>query len=336
MDSKLHFLPLRGLHLLDRHPDPWSLRLLLADLGWPDPVAWVQHWQIRGGSRLAYRDWSNGIADDWIWGLGLPLLTEIEKALVFGREWLLGLSALPGCGKTSLGQWIQAAARQLNWPVYVLSLDDFYWPAKILEGRMAGNPWNVPRALPGSHDLNLLAKTIDSWRHQGTLTAPCFSKHLRGGYGDRSGWQTANPRVLLLEGWFLGCRPWEQQCMEEEPRDIQLTDRERAYRQVVHSELVLYQSVWQRLDRLWQLRAIDHQAVEVWKRQQELSMHLRTGNSLTSKELNRMIRMIRTAMPSSSLHKIPADVVAEIRTDRSVPRIGLAGQPSASSVSSTG
>lgn len=319
-ESESHFLPCSSYY----HPNPQSLRLLLASFGWPDTAAWVQHWQIRGGSNLAREQWSNGTTDGWIWGLGIPLLTEIEKALLLGRRWLIGLSAPPGCGKTSLGHWIQAVARQLEWPVYVLSLDDFYWPGKILEQSIADNPWNVPRALPGSHDLELLVNTIDRWRQEGILTAPCFSKHLRSGHGDRSGWQTANPRVLMIEGWFLGCCPWDQRCMEEKPEGIQLTDRERAYRQIVQLAMVPYQTAWHRLDRLWQLKAIDHKAVEVWKCQQELSMQSRTGNSLTPVELNRMIRMICTAIPSSSLDKISANVVAEVRTDRSIPRIGLA------------
>ena len=34
---------------------------------------------------------------------------------------------------------------------------------------MAGNPWSVPRALPGSHDLKLMEEALDHWLKSGKL-----------------------------------------------------------------------------------------------------------------------------------------------------------------------
>ena len=75
--------------------------------------------------------------DSWVAFLALPLLSRIEQALACGRPTLLGVSALPGCGKSTLCSWVKTASVQLGWRVEHLSLDDFYWPAEALERSMA-------------------------------------------------------------------------------------------------------------------------------------------------------------------------------------------------------
>ena len=70
---------------------------------------------------------------------------------------------------------------------------------------MAGNPWGVPRAIPGSHDLELMATALDQWRETGVLNAPRFDKSLRQGRGDRS---ESDPKRHIHAGWkWLGLLP---------------------------------------------------------------------------------------------------------------------------------
>ena len=84
-------------------------------------------------------------------------------------------------------------------------MDDFYLPARQMAKAMLGNPWNVPRALPGSHSIQLLEDNIDLWMENGLFDSPQFDKAMRNGMGDRSGWRRIKPQVLVIEGWFLGC-----------------------------------------------------------------------------------------------------------------------------------
>ena len=114
---------------------------------------------------------------------------------------------LPGSGKTTFGKWLEVATTNLGWPVKVISMDDYYLPSSELDKAMYGNPWNVPRGLPGSHSIELLEDSIDTWLDTGDLHAPQFDKALREGRGDRCGWQDSQPKILVLEGWFLGCNP---------------------------------------------------------------------------------------------------------------------------------
>jgi len=134
-----------------------DLEKLLFELGWIDPKAWLAHWLKRDGVNLASYAWHPNARSDWIWGLGLPLLSDIERYLTKEEvPVLFGISGLPGCGKTSFGKWLEAAAIELNWPLNVISMDDFYLPSNQLDKAMSGNPWKVPRALPGSHSIQLM------------------------------------------------------------------------------------------------------------------------------------------------------------------------------------
>ena len=63
---------------------------------------------------------------------------------------------------------------------------------------MNGNPWNVPRGFPGSHSLDLLNQSLDTFLKTGFIS-PTFDKSLRNGKGDRSGWCELNPKVLILK-----------------------------------------------------------------------------------------------------------------------------------------
>ena len=179
--------------------------LLLEHLGIHDPSAWEEGWRSTGVIEQTTHLWPEGAHSDWLWSLGLPILTEVMRHQ--GQRWLLGFSALPGCGKTSLGHWLEAAAERLGLSLQVMSIDDFYFSADALDRSMQGNPWGVPRALPGSHELPLLQSTLEQWSAGGHPRHPTFDKALRQGRGDRSGWRTCTADVIVLEGWFVGVRP---------------------------------------------------------------------------------------------------------------------------------
>ena len=248
-----------------------------------------------------------------------------------------GLSALPGCGKTTLGLWIEAAD-VLGLSLQVVSLDDFYFEADRLDAAMHGNPWGVPRALPGSHDLRLLHDSLLHWRQGQEVLLPCFDKSKRKGRGDRSGWRCCDADLLILEGWFVGCSSVRNPAAEEPHLKTPLTPQELDWRQKLQPVLAEYEAVWNSFDQLWQLRANDFNAPLLWKRQQEATLQEQRGASLSTPELERFIRMILCSLPSSSFQQMAADVVVEVDPDRNLRRIHLprATQDSPSSDSLTG
>ena len=123
---------------------------LLQHLGLGDVESWFAQQRNSGRHRVALDHWHPKAAPDWLWSVGLPVLSLGEQWL--GERRLLGLSALPGCGKTTLGQWIEAAARALHLSIEVVSLDDFYFEAERLDAAMQGNPCCLLYTSPSPRD----------------------------------------------------------------------------------------------------------------------------------------------------------------------------------------
>ena len=324
----------------NRQLSPWSippdpelifpredLEQLLSYLGWEDPLAWLQHWIKRGGGQLASSAWPVDVRTDWLWGLGLPFLSHLEQYVeIENNRVLFGLSGLPGSGKTTFGKWLEVATTNLGWPVKVISMDDYYLPSSELDKAMYGNPWNVPRGLPGSHSIELLEDSIDTWLDTGDLHAPQFDKALREGRGDRCGWQDSQPKVLVLEGWFLGCSPTTQNsealCIPNGSCGI-VTTKEQEYQKVIQASLKQYIPIWERLERVWHLKASKFNSTRSWKMQQEMNMQSERGSSLQGKSLDLFLRMIETAIPPNDLESIDANCVAIINKLRQIIWVGI-------------
>ena len=77
---------------------------LLNYLGVGNPQVWAAEWLASDVIDNTNHLWPDQARSDWLWSLGLPLLTEAKRKQ--GQRWLIGFSALPGCGKTSLGRWL--------------------------------------------------------------------------------------------------------------------------------------------------------------------------------------------------------------------------------------
>ncbi len=294
---------------------------LLNSFNWQNETKWLNHWLKRGGINLASSAWPLGTKNDWAWGLGLPFLSDIE--LFNGKEEriLFGISGLPGCGKTSFGRWLEAAANELDWPLKVISMDDFYLDSKALDKAMAGNPWNAPRGLPGSHSIELLEETIENWRRTGKLKAPRFDKALRDGLGDRCGWSNSNPKILVIEGWFLGCAIAEDK--NKLINTIPISSREKDYQFIVQSALENYQPIWGKFKRIWHIKAIDFSSTRQWKSEQEINLQKERGASLKGDSLNLFIRMIETAIPQKDLQSIKSNVLVKLSCSRQLKWVGI-------------
>ena len=314
---------------------PVGLQHLLASFNCSNVEDWWNRWARLGGVNLARDHWSVPVVDGWIAFVGLPLLSRVESALLQGDCAVLGVSALPGCGKSTLCSWIKSSSQQLGWPVEHLSLDDFYWPAEHLEKSMLGNPWSVPRALPGSHDLDGLAQSLATWKETGQITVPRFDKSLRNGRGDRCGKTSSRPQVVLIEGWFLGASPLpsiETEILED------LSEQELAWRSKAVSLLADYQEVWTLLDDLWHLRAVRNDQSSRWKQQQLTTLQQQSGVAYRSSDLADFNRMVLAALPPSWLRNLPmSSVVIDLTESRDVREIHVMdSQLSVSSSSATG
>lgn len=125
---------------------------------------------------------------------------------------MIGLSAPQGAGKTTLTQYLVQKLQQNGYRAASLSIDDFYLTREEqvkLAKQFSDNPYLQQRGYPGTHDLNLGTRTLESLKEGKSIPLPRYDKSAHQGRGDRcaeSTWPTSAPGldVVFLEGWMLG------------------------------------------------------------------------------------------------------------------------------------
>ena len=77
---------------------------LLIDIGWESMDDWFSFWDDKKNILSIDQFWNKSVSEDWIWGLAIPLLSQAYK---FQNDHphrkIIGISALPETGKTTLG-----------------------------------------------------------------------------------------------------------------------------------------------------------------------------------------------------------------------------------------
>jgi len=305
---------------------------LILKIGWSSLDDWINFWKGKKSDLLLEKFWNYGVKDDWIWGLALPLLSQAYKYKNnFPERRIIGISALPGTGKTTLGKWLEKISLKFDFKIAVVSIDDFYLPSEEMKLAIKNNPWNVSRGFPGSHSVKLMYEKLTNWKNDGKLQVPVFDKSLRNGLGDRSYWRSDEPDLLILEGWFLGVRPLSMEInnkvsMDRKDNEIfttPLSSDESSYRIKIQQNLIKYLDIWNLMDDVWHLKPLKFEYLNLWKSNQEKEMLLNKGNALTSKNLSNFLRMLNVSIPQSSFDDIDSDVLLLIDQDRKLVEVGL-------------
>jgi len=291
-----------------------------------DPLLFFRKWSDTHTQSIVDKYWKPNTKSDWKWSLSFPFFSLLENYInSINNPILIGFSGLPGSGKSTLGFWIDSVARELSLDIKVISLDDFYLPGKEMDIAMKDNPWNVPRGIPGSHSLDLLHQSLDIFLNTGFLSSPTFDKSLRHGKGDRSGWCKMKPKVLILEGWFVGCEPVSElfkiDDLAEDQFNLSLSKSEQDYRRVIQESLLEYSGIWKKFHKIWHLKSSDFDNTILWKSQQENEMIKLKGSGLKGSNLSDFIRMIQTSIPQQSLSLINSDTTVVINQNRRIEKL---------------
>ena len=261
----------------------------------------------------------NNFKEDWIWGILLPLLSQSYKICSSDKKrQIIGISALPGTGKSTLGLFLEKLSLKLNIKIKSISIDDFYLPKEEMVLAVKDNPWNVSRGFPGSHSTDLMKKKLYIWKETGELNVPIYDKSLNKGLGDRSYWINDRPDLVVIEGWFLGVRPFNIEIDENENEKIYppLSSKEKAYRLKIQNNLKEYIDIWKLVDMVWHLKPEKFNYLNLWKRQQEKDMLLKKGVCLSEENLVNFLRMLNTAIPQHSFDKIKSNFLFTIDQER--------------------
>ncbi len=198
------------------------------------------------------------------------------------QGFILGINGPQGCGKTTLTKALCERFAESGKRALSISIDDFYLTRaeqlKLAQDH-AQNPYLQQRGYPGTHDVELGARTLRSLKHGGMkVSVPRYDKSLHAGQGDRlpeSEWTQIDGSVdvILLEGWMLGFSP----VAEEQLPGGHFTD--------VNRLLLPYRSWHRQLDGFLQLAPEDYRFVLDWRVEAEQKMRAQGKPGMSDSEI---------------------------------------------------
>ena len=286
---------------------------------------WINFWE-KETELLSYVSeyYGKNYRYDWLWGVVLPLLYDIYSLRKSRKKRIvIGLSALPGTGKTTLGLLIERLSLKMDIKASVVSMDDFYLPFSEMNKAINDNPWNVSRGFPGSHSIYLIEERILEWKKTGRFNYPVFDKSLRNGLGDRSCWKIDFPEILILEGWFLGVNKISSQEISKENVKPPLHTTEIEYRSKIQKNLNDYLKIWQLIEKIWQIRPKYYSYMDQWKSNQENKMLKIKGNALVGNQLTNFLRMLNCSIPQKSFNEINSKYLIILNKNRELINVSL-------------
>jgi len=286
---------------------------------------WINYWEKeRMILSYVYEFYGDKYRDDWLWGVILPILSDIYSLKKSKKKrQVIGLSALPGTGKTTLGLLIERLLLKMDIKACVVSMDDFYLPFSEMKIAIKDNPWNVSRGFPGSHSINLIEERILEWKNSGRFNYPVFDKSLRNGLGDRSCWRIDFPEILILEGWFLGVNQISSQRIYKENITPPLLNREIEYRSKIQTNLKDYLKIWKLFEKIWQIKPKNFSYMNLWKTDQENEMLKIKGKALVDNQLKNFLRMLNSSIPQESFNEINSNYMIKLNKNRELISVAL-------------
>jgi len=206
-----------------------------------------------------------------------PLASWLIATHRSGEVLFVGINGAQGTGKSTLADYLRLALESgAGWRVAVLSIDDFYL-TKVERQRLAEkiHPLLATRGVPGTHDMPMLASTIEQLRTLAateSLAIPRFDKAIDD-RADIDSWPIVSGPIdlILLEGWCVGTM---NQRDDELTQPINLLeeheDASGTWRHFVNTQLTqAYADLFAQLDALIFLQAPGFGAICRWRTEQE-------------------------------------------------------------------
>lgn len=226
---------------------------------------------------------------------------------------LAGLSGLQGSGKSTFARRLVAAARSLGEHCLALSLDDFYFGRRARQHLAAErHPLFLTRGVPGTHDVELLARTLDAIAGA-CPAAPARLPRFDKGRDTRmapSRWHRIEqvPRLVVLEGWCVGVPAQTSSALRAPVNALERAeDPDRRWRQQVNDALAGdYARLWRRLDALVLLQAPGWDVVERWRNEQEEALRARLAPAAMDRAHLARFLMHYERLSRVALRELPA------------------------------
>lgn len=208
----------------------------------------------------------------------LQPLASVLAARSDGQPGLLvGINGAQGSGKTTMTRVLALLLREVHGKnVVMLSLDDFYLTrAERRSLASQVHPLLATRGVPGTHDVALMGRTLDTLAGAGPVPLPVFDKST----DDRApaeAWPVHHgpADIILFEGWCVGLDAQAQEELERPVNNLEAReDRDGRWRLYVNQQLDrYYRPISDRLNLLIMLRVPSFHCVLEWRWLQEQKM----------------------------------------------------------------
>lgn len=250
-----------------------------------------------------------------------------------GAARLVGLSGLPGSGKSTFARQLASVANAGGVATQVLALDDFYFGRRD-RMRLARDvhPLLATRGVPGTHDVALLARTLGDLE-RASARCPARIPRFDKGRDTRlppSRWRdvSVSPRLVVLEGWCAGVPAQPAHALVRPLNALERDeDRNGRWRRWVNAQLAdAYAILWRQLAMLIELEAPNYAVVARWRNEQERALRLSNAPRAMNAAALRRFLMHYERLSRHALRELPAraDVRILLRDDRMVRRMVLA------------
>ena len=254
-----------------------------------------------------------------------PLLQKIEQQYHPGKTAFIGIQGGQGTGKTTLVRVLQKELEQKGYLVSAFSIDDFYLPLSAREKISQKYPLNpfyqIPRGLPGTHDLPRLQRALRSLKRGEQTELPLFDKSLQGGKGDLSPFTTLiseRQDIVLFEGWCVGIPVVSSvvflRLCRKNKISLSAIDSSLKQHLVVLDFITKYQPLWKYLDYLITLKPKSISSHVQWRQQQEQELKKTKSEGMSRGEVQQFVDLF---LPFTYLcyEKIKADATVLIEKD---------------------
>ncbi|WFD25522.1 glycerate 3-kinase [Malassezia nana] len=179
-----------------------------------------------------------------------------EALLDNPRPLMVGLQGPQGSGKSytcaRVAERLAQDAQPLRMAVF--SLDDLYLPHAELQALAEAHPQYAllqGRGQPGTHDVVLGTRILQSLRRNERVSVPLYDKSAHDGEGDRAPMLRALPYpldIVLFEGWCLG---FQSRTRHELAETVTKADPGAAYAQCSVDELAWISQQLHRWETDW-------------------------------------------------------------------------------------
>ena len=231
---------------------------------------------------------------------GKPLIDKIVKFNKFYlplSKWIysiystdfkvktIGLSGGQGAGKSTITAILKFIfKKQYGLDICIFSIDDFY-KTRNERKKMSKNfhPLFLTRGVPGTHDVNLLSKTLENLKKK--KFKPVFIPRFDKSLDDRmkkSKWTkiTKRPSIIIFEGWCIGAKHQKNEKLKKSLNFIEKKhDVDLKWRKKVNYELKnRYNKLFNKIDKLIYLKAPSFKYIFKWRLLQEKKLKLTSKN----------------------------------------------------------